>query len=169
MPVALAANEAPALLKVSSSVSVPDATGDVESAIVGVDVLADAGAVALAVRSGVDVAPAEVTGGAVAPDAQPATRRTTRKADAPARNRKLDRKRASSPASVFLVAGDAEPILGSNPRQDLVPIGIRVPPFPYPMVIATATIRNHPILRVAWVPCALTAHSEGHGVLVCRC
>jgi hypothetical protein len=59
--VAFGANEAPALLEVSSSVSVPDATGDAESAGVGVEALADAGTVALAVTSGVVVAPAEVT------------------------------------------------------------------------------------------------------------
>jgi hypothetical protein len=59
MPVALAANEAPAPLEVSSSVSVSDATGEADSAVVGMDALAEAGAVALAVTSGVKVAPTE--------------------------------------------------------------------------------------------------------------
>jgi hypothetical protein len=59
--VALGANEAPALLEVSSSVSVPDATGDAESVMAGAEVLTDVEVVALAVRSGVDVAPADVT------------------------------------------------------------------------------------------------------------
>jgi hypothetical protein len=61
MPVAFGANEAPALLEVSSSVSVPDATGDAESVMAGVEVLTDVEVVALAVRSGVVVAPADVT------------------------------------------------------------------------------------------------------------
>jgi len=128
MPVALGANEAPALLDVSSSASAFDATGDAETVAVGAVALADVGAVALAeglvefaATSGVAVVPC----GVVEPDPQPATRRTTtRTIDARARNRKLDRKRATSPASAFFVAGDAEPILGSNPRQDLLPIGI---------------------------------------------
>jgi hypothetical protein len=136
MPVALGANEAPALLDVSSSASAFDATGDAETVAVGAVALADVGAVALAdvgavalaeglvefaATSGVAVVPC----GVVEPDPQPATRRTTtRTTDARARNRKLDRKRATSPASAFFVAGDAEPILGSNPRQDLLPIGI---------------------------------------------
>jgi hypothetical protein len=61
MPVALAANEAPAPLEVSSSVSVSDATGDAESVMAGVVAIAGVGVVALVATSGVDVAPAEVT------------------------------------------------------------------------------------------------------------
>ena len=87
MPVAFGANEAPAPLEVSSSVSVPDATGDAESAIVGVDALTDVEVVALAVRSGVVVARAEVTGDAVEPEAHPAMRRTMTAIDAQACNR----------------------------------------------------------------------------------
>src|ERR1035437_5583977 len=54
MPVALGANEAPALLDVPSSESALDATGDAEPAVVDPAALAD-GLVRFAVTSGVDV------------------------------------------------------------------------------------------------------------------
>jgi hypothetical protein len=158
MPVAFGANEAPAPLEVSSSVSVPDATGDAESAIVGVDALTDVEVVALAVRSGVVVALAEVTGDAVEPEAQPATRRTTTAMETQVRNWGLDRKRSTSPARALSIGSDAEPTLGSNQRRDLLPIGT-VAPLPSSDGHATATISDRSILRVASVPCALTARS----------
>jgi hypothetical protein len=39
----------------------------------------------------------------------------------------LDRKRATSPATSIFVASDAEPTLASNPRRDLLSIGIVAP------------------------------------------
>lgn len=81
--------------------------------------------------------------------------------DAQACNRRLDRKGPPSPASALSVGSDAEPTLGSNPRRDLLPIGI-VAPLPSSDGHATATISNRTILRVAQVPCALTAHRVGH-------
>ena len=153
MPVALGANEAPGLLEVSSSVSVPDATADAESAIVGVEVLTDVEVVALAVRGGVVVILAEVTGDAVEAEAQPAARRTTTAMEAQVCNRGLDRRRAPSPASVFFVVSCAEPTLGSNPCRDLLPIGI-VAPLPLPHGHATATKSDRLIVLGSWAPCA---------------
>ena len=77
--------------------------------------------------------------------------------DAQTRNRGLDRKRATSPASAFFVAGAAEPTLSSNPRQDLRSIGIVVP-LPSSDGHATATISDRPIVLGAGVPCARSAH-----------
>jgi hypothetical protein len=94
-PVALAANEAPALAPVSSSPSWADATGEAVALAAGAP--ADTGTVPLAVE----------------PDAHPAKRRMM----------------TTAPARAGFVADAPERILGSNPRQNLLPIGIAVP-FP---------------------------------------
>jgi hypothetical protein len=73
------------------------------------------------------------------PDAQPATRRT----------------KTTSSASATLAAFTAVRILGSNPRQDLLLIGIGVPP-PLSPRPDTATTRDRPILRGAWMSWART-------------